>query len=267
MAKAEKTAVSKPANTAVATANDDIPAHLRIDGPGKGNENVTAQDLTIPRLGLLQGLSPQLESGNAKFIPGATGGQMFNSLTNELYDVVFLTDIFYRKEYGVFVKRTAGGGFRGSFPSEEDAVTAMETMEGKNDLECIETGVHFCLMLEPIDPDQPLSMTNMKPGSEIVLFMTSTKLKVSRNLNSLIRNRGKVDRWASVWQLVTTKETNKKGTFYNYVVSPAGWVSPEIAQTCAEIYKNIGTRKVDREGVEEEESEDTAAAGSAASKM
>lgn len=252
-----KTAVKdKPAedkkSTAVATqAAAQLPAHLRVEGQGRGNENVTAQDLTIPRLGLLQGLSPQLEPGHAKFIPGATVGQMFNSLTNELYDVVYFSDVCFRKEYGVFVKRTAGGGFRGSFATEVEAVTAMETMEGKADLECIETGVHFCVMLEPKDPEQDFSDENQKAVGEFVLFFTVTKLKVSRNLNSLIRNRQQPsDRWAGAWLMTSVKETNKKGTFFNYSVAPFGWVSAEVNDICKATYEQViaGNRKIDREG-------------------
>lgn len=260
---------AKPAAKAKATqiaevktqlpATNDLPDYLRVEGQSKGNENVTAKDLTIPRLGIIQGLSPQLESDNAKFIPGAQLGQMFNSLTNELYDTVYITDVYYRKEFGVFLKRKAGGGFRGSFPTEEEAVTAMEEMEDKANLECIETGVHFCLMLTPLDPDVELGIDNMQADGEIVLFMTSTKLKISRNLNSMIRKRGNTNRWAGVWRLDTTKETNTKGTFYNFIVSPNGWVSPQINAQCEEIYGTIGTRKVDREiDIEDEQGSDHA---------
>lgn len=262
------TALAEQKGGAVAASNA-VPTHLQkaADQMGKGNENVTAADLTIPRIGLIQGLSPQIDPDSPKFIPGATMGQMFNSLTNELYDTIYLTDLFYRKEFGLFVKRKAGGGFRGSFPTEIDAVTAMEAMEDKANIECIETGVHFCLMLEAADPEKEFGMDNMKAVGEFVLFFTVTKLKVSRNLNSLIRNRGQnLDRWAGVFRLDSGKETNAKGTFYNYVVCPAGWVNAEVNAVASQTFDQIAAgkrEKIDREGAVDEDAGDP----SASSKM
>ena len=48
----------------------DIPDYMKSDG-GMGNENLTSDDLTIPRLSLLQALSQELKKTNSKYIEDA----------------------------------------------------------------------------------------------------------------------------------------------------------------------------------------------------
>lgn len=253
MAKAAGTAVAEKVRTEVALpAASNVPDFLRVDGPLKGNENVGAKDLTIPRIMLLQALSPELDANEAKFVPGARAGQFCNSLTHELYDTLFISDIYYVKEYGIFVKRTSGGGFRGNAPSEADAIAKVEELmqQKREDLEVIETGIHFCL----------LHHDDGRPPEEIALYMTSTKLKVSRNLNSMIR-LVPCNRWAARWRLVPVQESNSKGKFYNISVSrdtDTPWVTADINSKCEEIYELIkaGNRKVDRGDDREEATTD-----------
>ena len=64
---------------------DQLPAHLAQDA-GLGNENVGTDDLAIPRLDLIQQLSPQIDKSSPKYIEGAETGHIFNTLTGEVYD-------------------------------------------------------------------------------------------------------------------------------------------------------------------------------------
>lgn len=48
-----------------------------------GRENIDAEDLILPSLKLLQGMSPEVTQGN---IDGAKGGRFYSSLTDEVFD-------------------------------------------------------------------------------------------------------------------------------------------------------------------------------------
>lgn len=218
-------------------AQGDMPDFLR-NSTGLGNEGVNTEDLVIPRLSIIQSQSPELDADDpTHYIEGCKQGQMFNTLTREVFDKILLVDCFYRKEFAVFVKRTAGGGFRGSYPSNSDAVAAVESSDKPMDLEIVETGLHFCLVVNP---------ENNKVMGEVVVPMTSTKLKVSRAWNSQIRMRGG-DRFAGMWYLVTKKEKNDKGTYYNFAVAPGPWVTKEIYETAKATYETIRSGKKDVE--------------------
>ena len=59
-----------------------------------GNENLTSDDLTIPRLSLLQALSQELKKTNSKYIEDAEAGQIANSISKEAVDEIQLINVF-----------------------------------------------------------------------------------------------------------------------------------------------------------------------------
>jgi hypothetical protein len=205
-----------------------------------GNESVGVEDIVIPRLGLIQSLSPEVDDSDPKYIEDAKPGDFFNSLTREVYaSPVSVVFVDRKKEFTVFKKRSAGGGFRGSFGSEAEAKIAIQTGDDPIDqMEIVETAMNFGLILN----------ADNKVISEIVIPMTSTKLKVDRQINSMIRLRGAA-RFASVFYLESTKEKNDKGTFYNIKATIGPWVTADIAAAAKRMYDAIhsGDRRVDSE--------------------
>lgn len=206
-----------------------VPDFLQQYG-GAGNESVGATDITIPRLGLIQSLSPELDEDDPKYIPEAKAGDFFNSLTREVYAApVPIVFVDRKKEFTVFKKRSAGGGFRGSFPTEADAKLYIKSGEDPVDqMDIVETATNFGMILD----------SENRVRSEIVIPMTSTKLKVDRQINSMIRLRGAA-RFSSVFYLESTKEKNDKGTFFNYKVTIGPWVTPEVAAAAKRMYDAI----------------------------
>lgn len=234
MAKKEEKHELATVNSGAVSTND-MPDFLK-GSAGLGNEGVKQEDITIPRLSIIQSQSPEIDADDpSKFIEGAKMGQMFNTLTREVYDSITVADCFFRKEFAVFVKRTAGGGFRGSYATQAEAVAAVESSDKPMDMEIVETGLHFCVVVDP---------TTKTPLGEVVIPMTSTKLKVSRALNSMIMMQ-RVDRFAGLWKFTTKKEKNDKGTFFNFAVAPAGWVSAELHAYCKGIYEAVKSGKKD----------------------
>jgi len=67
----------------------------------KGFDNMTQDDLALPFVRILGQLSPQVTDGDAKFIDGAKPGNIYNTVTSELYDGkkgIKVIPCYYKKE-------------------------------------------------------------------------------------------------------------------------------------------------------------------------
>ena len=92
-------------------ATGDISPDLIIKSAGRGLENVTNDDITIPRLAIIQAGSPQRKKKDEKYLEGAEEGNIFNTVTNQLYsDSITVIPCGYRKSYVEWVPREKGGG-------------------------------------------------------------------------------------------------------------------------------------------------------------
>ena len=78
---ADNKEVVKKQNTDLSS---EISADLIIKSAGLGLENVTNDDITIPRLAIIQSGSPQRKKKDEKYIEGADEGMIFNTVTNTL---------------------------------------------------------------------------------------------------------------------------------------------------------------------------------------
>jgi hypothetical protein len=251
--KAPKNEVAKTGNQnesaggAIALMSDQLPDWMRDQtGAPRGAEDVTADDLVIPRLELVQSLSPCRKRNDPAFIEGAEEGMLYNNVTRELYGPsVIVFPVFFRKEYVVFKDRKKGGGFRGAFGSEHEAITAKDNLpdgEG-NDCEVVDMAQHFCLLANPLNGRV----------DEIVISMSKSKLKVSRRWNSVMRLTG-MDTWARAYEVSGIQDSNDKGEdFYNLNVKQLGFASKPIHDKALALYESIkaGKAQVNRDTVDE----------------
>lgn len=80
------------------------------DDAGKGYENQTKADQSIPFINVLQGLSPLVKNG------GARPGDLYNTVTQQVYkreEGLLFVPGTTKRMVGEWVPRTQGGGFRG----------------------------------------------------------------------------------------------------------------------------------------------------------
>lgn len=208
-------------------------AHLNT-GAHRGNENVGTEDLVIPRLEVVQGLSEAVQTGKPGYIEGAKQGDLINSVTNENYGKeVFVVNVHYAKLWLVWKDYNKGGGFFGAFPNPEEAaarlaevVKAREALE--EDLESVDTPQHLCLLIKP---DSRVE--------EIILALARTKAKVSRAWNTMIRLTDR-DRFAKCYRVTAAMEKNKKGQeYWNFVVADAGFPSKPLFERAVNLHKSI----------------------------
>lgn len=204
-----------------------------LSGQARGTETVGLEDMLVPRIELVQPLSPCKDEDGPAYIEGAKDGMIFNTVTRELYGKsVWFAPVMYRRQYLLFRTRKAGGGFRGTFANAALAETARIGQEDPQNHEVVEAAEHFVLVMHE-GQVQPAMLT-----------CTKTKLKISRQLNSLVRLRGD-DSWATAFELGTVKQQNDKGTFYNFSVRPLGFVPEAVYREGEKLWKALeGGRKV-----------------------
>jgi len=77
---------------------------------GAGLDNVTAKDLLVPRLTILQSLSPQLKPRDAAYIEGAKVGDICDVGTGAIFQSIMFLPVYYRKDYLEWAPRSSGGG-------------------------------------------------------------------------------------------------------------------------------------------------------------
>lgn len=206
-----------------------VPSYIK-QGQGRGNENVTSEDLQLPRIDVLQALSPQLNKKKDEYIEGAEAGMLFNTLTNELYpDGLHVTPVSFVKRSLVWVdrKKDQNGGLRGVFDNSEGAEAFVQSQDDEDKLEISPTAEHLVLLDD---------------GSEVILSMARSKLKVSRKFNSLIRLNGG-DRFSRRYLITTVDDESPKGEFKNFSIAAAGFPSEEVYFKAEQLYNAIASGK------------------------
>ncbi len=247
-----KAVAARPA-TAVAKRDENLPAYIKHGGKSRGNENVTTSDLVIPRLEIAQLLSPCLKESKPEFIDGCREGDIYNTVTREVFPCetgVLVIPILYKKEYLIWKDRKEGGGFRGSYPTIEEANSRISGEQDSQFLTAAETGQQLVLVVNE-DGTTDESMLAM-------VSMSRTKLKVSKNWNSLIRLNGD-DRFSRVYRLITSDEQNNNGDEYkNFQVMAAGFPDEPAYKLAEQIYESVASGAISykmdtsQEGAEDE---------------
>lgn len=232
--------VAKTVGGDLALDNQDRPEWV---GKGKGSEEVKHEDLTIPRIDVYQSLSPQCTDGNPAFDPDAKVGLLFNSLTGEKYgDAVIMVPTYFRKEWLAWRLRKHGGGFRGAYATEAIAVEEVGKMEDGTLVEVQETHQQFALIVsEGVEE-------GVKKVEEVVISMARSKLRPSKQLNSLVLMSGD-DRFARMYELGTTRVDGQEGEYQNFTIRQLGFANEELYVAAEKSYKAIvaGTRDVNRD--------------------
>jgi len=221
-------------NQIIIASGDELPAYLKTDS-NRGSEDVGIEDLTIPRLEIVQALSPCRKKTNAAYIEGCEEGQLYNSITREIYgDKVFIIPVVFKKQWLIWKDRDAGGGFKGAYDTAELAAERLIELEEENAVgpfESVDTAQHICLLLKPNGKIE-----------EIAISMAKSKMKVSRKFNSLVRINGG-DRFSRVYEVRTVEDKSEKGEYINLDIKTIGFPSEEMYRKAEILFDDIKSGK------------------------
>lgn len=217
--------VAKKKNAELSTdLMDDI---LEFAGEGAA---FGADEMQIPFIRALQALSPQLNKKKPEYIDGAEQGDLFNTVTGQVWkgeEGVTIIPCYQVTKYLEFTPRDMGGGFRGEI-SPTNPVLQQTTRQGSKELlptgnELVKSDQHYCLVLDGEGSFQPA-----------VIDMKSTQLKVSRRWKTQIAMQ-KIKHpktgqmitpplFATEWKITTVEESNDQGSWFNPSVEKVGLV-------------------------------------------
>lgn len=246
----KKNEVATTAGFDVSTLSGQVPDFLRDKmGEGRGNEGVGSDDMTVPRLELVQSLSEVRKKASPNYIEGIQEGDLYNNVTREVYgESVLFVPVAFVKEYLLWRDQKAGGGFGGSFATEEEAEGVRSTMEKPEEWEVVDTPQHFGLIISEATGQI----------IEAVVSMAKSKARVSRKFNSLVRLNGG-DRFSRIYRIRGVSDQNKAGQdFFNLAIEGVAFVNEALYRRAESFYELLMSGKVAADRTFEADPVDTA---------
>jgi hypothetical protein len=206
----------------------NVPAYMNEQSSNLGNENVSASDQSVPEIKLMQAMSSELKKTHAKYIPGASLGDITVGTTS--FESINVINLFYKKEYPIFDdNRSLIGNFDSAAAAE--AHIAAEGLNPKVN-SIVETATHALLHVDD----------NGKVLGPALMRMSSTKLRTSNDWNSAI-TKTNAPRFASIWKLTPVEQSNAKGSWYNYHIEHLGYPEEAVFNEAKSAYESIAPAK------------------------
>lgn len=228
--------------------SQNLPA--TTNGIQRGLENANSEDILIPRIKLLQALSPEVQEPNSNLKPG----DFVNSVSGEkLPNPLTVIPILFLKSRIKFMPRESGGGIdcrsqdgiRPSFGKMYQAFCKIcqfsQWNEDNGEAPLCTSFINFIVML----PDIPeLSFISLSFGK--------TSYKAGQKMLSIAKFRGG-DLFSYYYIIGSNLIRNPKGQFFVLTASPSGKVTAEQYQQAAQNYEILKSLRFDIHTEEEQQ--------------
>jgi hypothetical protein len=247
-----------------------VPAYLQrtVGQKAEGFEEMESGDMTLPRLAICQALTPQRQRSDPKYIQGLEEGQIFNTITDEVYaDSVKIVPLLFFKNRILFRDKDKGGGI---LCRSDDCKTGVGEPGGDchrcpfaqfgsarggsgKGTACNEFHNYPALV---VGQDGSIN-----PSGLVVLSFKSTSIPIAKNWNSKMRLRG-TDMYGGVYEVSTALEKKSEGSWYSPVIKNAGFVTEATLHQAREAHKAMaelraaGRLRQDVEGLDREPGEE-----------
>lgn len=232
---------------------------------GEGLEGADSQEcFGIPYVTIVQSNSPELVEGT---VEGIRQGQFMNSVTKEVYDEIEFIPCTFERRFKLWAPRSTGGGFKGIY-NPADVALGTERIPG-----FVQSGLNFFANV-PAGQEAMLFDQKGKPkydelkdsrdhfvlfrgrlnGEEwsawfpAVMSMTSTQIKKSKALLTMIRNAQEISQktglpftppsFARIYKATTTGESNADGSWFGWVISFARKLDDTLLFTFAKKFRD-----------------------------
>lgn len=179
---------------------------------GQGTEDMTRDDLQLPRLALAQGLSPQMISSKPEYLEDLKLGQAFNDLTNKIYGNGPWDVAVIRRDpprHVQFRPREEGGG-------------VIDPNVPPNDPRC-QFGPKGEKPVATKFYDYVLVFLDTR--EMIALSFKSTGIKIAKKFNTLIKLRGPIPLFMGKYTFRTVLVDGPKGSYTQLQITNNGYVT------------------------------------------
>lgn len=196
---------------------------------GAGLETVTAKDLLIPRISILQQLSPQIDKQRSEYIKGAEAGMISDVGTGEIFpDKLWYLPIHFRKDYIEWAPRSSGKGLIAIHPNpnvldncKRDEKNRFVNSDGNY---IVETAQFFGFNLSAAARPSfiPMASTQLKKGRRWLTLSNGEKLQRADG------SEFTAPMFYRTYELTTAKEENNEGSWYGWRIERSE-VLPKIS--------------------------------------
>ena len=207
---------------------------------GRGFESIERQDILIPRLSLLQALSPAVVNEVAKV------GTIHVSLSGVNYgNEVVICPILHFRSRIKWTPRDDGGGIECSSPDAKRPLSTIicescgecKCKDWDEDAKNEKDKAPECTLYENF---LVLVGNSTEP---ILLPMEKTKAKCAKKFYSMAALKN-ADMWAYTYKLSAVKDKNKKGdVFFNYAITDLSKkTDPKRMELCEQFYNSLSAK-------------------------
>jgi hypothetical protein len=231
------------------------------EGDKTGTEGITSEDLRLPRLGIAQGLSPQMTPGESAYVEDLKMFDLFNDTTSEVYGKGPIYFVAVRRDVRCieFRPRTEGGGVVDlNVPRHDSRATQWREIEVdgvKKRIPPVATTYHefTALLIKEGGATEPLVIsiknTNKYNRRAITDLNGFIKMHASQGVKS-------VPIYGVIYSVESKPEKNDSGTFGVPVFRQVGFIPknmPELFARAQEYAKSLEgkTIVIDREAGDE----------------
>jgi len=221
MSKEKEVAIVEENKISEAT-NDALRSLMSADTE-EYQDDTNMGDLQIPRLKILQAMSPELQKANvSKYVEGTEAGDLFNTLTQKTIrgDEGLLFVPIKRRVIYLEWKGTDGKGVLVNNYEEDDSAFHEATIN-KEGLHISKTGNNIVKTYETLG--FVIDIEN-KDFQTIMISMSKTQTKKMKKFNSLIRllqdpvTKKQFPEYAGVYKITSIIESNDHGSWFNYEI-------------------------------------------------
>jgi hypothetical protein len=209
-----------------------------FDSSDTGYENVGASDLLIPRLTILQGLSPQVTQGKPEFDKDAKVGEIYDvGLQQRFPDGLTFIPVYYSKQWLEWAPRASGKGLQHIHTTGE---IMSETQKDDRGRDILKNGNYIA------ETAQLYGLNVSADMRKSFIPMASTQLKKARRLLTLatsekiVRSDGSAftpPLFYRCYELTTVPESNAEGNWMGWKIERGAPITdlPNVRQLMHDI--------------------------------
>lgn len=196
------------------------PASLEKDLTG--TEDITRDEIRLPRLAIAQGLSPQMQENSSQYIEGLRQNDLFNDITGEIYGRGPMLFVIVRRDVRriEFIPRAEGGGIEDFDVPADDARNEWTKDADGTKIPPVATKFteFISLLLRPGKEPEPI-VISIKETNKFNRFSI-------QQLNLFVKARN-APIYSGLYSVVSKPESNSKGTFGIPVFKNAGFINTD----------------------------------------
>ncbi len=214
------------------------------EGDTRGTENITRNDIKPPALKLAQAMSPEVKRSEPEFVKDLREGELFNSITKEIYGegpvhLVFINFLGTRKVV-----------LDGNVPEGDPRTDFTFTVVGDKQVRVKPKATKFKDFLVQLYIDG-------RDGQLMTLSLKSTQLKKAVNLTTIFSG-SKLPTFAHLIEAQAVPEHKGANAWYGWKLTPVGYVSEAQFEDASKIYDDFLGKVIEVAEVEPDDALSTA---------